>query len=438
MKKRSIMMAMILFLSACTSNTPQPNPISDADKVATVVAETLTAYTPTKASATPTMPNVDRLSINGQLQGKLAFIRNDNLWISINGVEAQLTNDAIGLSELWYSNPHISTDGTKIAYLRNSGTDARMLMVYDIEEKSITQLANDAAWIPPTIEWSNDNQKIYYPVSNGFDVTTGLETIVVKSVNPTTGELLEHGQYRVQLGCGGGSGDPADGVSSYEDIRNSTGGGYVFDLSPQNNYIIHAIVCHNVGLGTFDLSTKQDRTLDENVQGAVISPDGLRIAAVSDNSIIIFNTTTGGIENTLPTLETPRALLWGADGKEILYSTSKLVAEVKLDENLDLAGWASRSFRLNMSTLWMVSLENGQSNKIIEFEAHDLKPIFTNGQQALVVMVENSDKLFDYINQGNRENLAEYFPTANILEVDLTNSSSNSITNNTQQASFYK
>ncbi len=61
-----------------------------------------------------------------------------------------------------------------------------------------------------------------------------------------------------------------------------------------------------------------------------------------------------------------------------------------------------------------------------------------NAQKALVVMVENADKLFDYISQGHKDNLTDYYPTANILEVDLANSSSNPITNYTQQASFFQ
>jgi hypothetical protein len=83
-------------------------------------------------------------------------------------------------------------------------------------------------------------------------------------------------------------------------------------------------------------------------------------------------------------------------------------------------------------------LENGQSTKIFELEAHDLKPIFTNDHKALVVLVENANKLVDYISQGHKDNLAEYYPTSNIVEVDLANSSSNLIANNTQQASFFK
>jgi Tol biopolymer transport system component len=437
MRKFSIFIMMVVFISACASNTPQPTPISHNDQVATIVAATLAAHISTETAATPTPP-VDGFSINGQLQGTLAFIRNNNLWINFNGVESQLTNDAIGLPELWYSNPQISPDGTKIAYLKNSSYDARTLMVYDIDSKITNQFANATARTLPEMVWSNDNQKIYYPVSNGFDMTTGLETMAVKSIDLTTGELQGNGQFGVRGGCGGGSSDPADHLSSRENFLSAIGG-YVFDLSSQNDYILHATICTS-GLGMLDLSTKQDRTLDDNFRGATISPDGSRIATGSNNGITIFNVITGSVENTFSTSETPRTFLWNVNGKELLYSTSRLGNTLTLDDNvaLDLFGSSPTSFNLNVSTLWMLSLESGESRKIIEIEAHDLKPIFTNGQKALVVVIENANKLFDYITQGNRENLNEYYPTSNIIEVDLANLSSSPITNNTQQASFFK
>ena len=396
----------------------------------------VTQTPPTAIPATLTPP-VDSLSINGQLQGKLAFIRDNNLWVSINGVESQLTNDAdptlTGLPKLWYGNPQISPDGTKIAFLKMTDTNARALMVSDIDGKNILQLASDVAWTLQTIAWSNDNQKIYYASS-----IDPIENMLAKSIDLSTGEQQEQGQFIVRSGCGGGSPDPADGISSLESL--APFGRHMFSLAPQNNYIIHSTACSGGGLGMLDLSTKQDQILDDHAYGAVISPDGSKIAAASDNNIVIFNVSTRSIESTFPTAEAPQALLWGADGKEILYSTSTIANTVNIDDNvaLDLFGSSPTSFNLNTSTRWMVSLENGQSNKIIESEAHELKPIFANDQRVLVVMVENANKLFDYVNQGNRENLTEYYPTSNTLEVDLANLSSTPITSNTKQASFHK
>ena len=128
MKKSFIITAVTivsLMLNACGNDQPTQTPLSD--QIATIVAATLSAINtqapPTEIPGTSTSSSVGSLSINGQLQGILAFIRNDNLWISVNGVESQLTTDAIGLPELWYSNPQLSPDGTKIAYLRHLGYD---------------------------------------------------------------------------------------------------------------------------------------------------------------------------------------------------------------------------------------------------------------------------------------------------------------------------
>jgi len=334
MRKFLSLIVIALFIIACSST----------------FSVVTTQIPPTAISATPTLPDVDSLSINGQLQGKLAFIRDNNLWISTNGVESQLTNDAdpstTGLPKLWYGNPQISPDGTKLAFLKMTGSDARILMVSDIDGKNIRQLANDVEWTLPATEWSNDNQKIYYPVFSGVDVTTGLGIMVVKSINPTTGEIQEYGQFGVRAGCGGGSPDPADGVSSIENL--GPFGGFVFEISPQNNYIIHTTTCTSFGLGILNLSTKQDQVLNDKFHGAAISPDGSRIATASGNNIVIFNIVSGAIESTLPTSEAPRSLLWSANGKEILYSTSRLTNTLTLDDNtaLDLFGGATVSYRL--------------------------------------------------------------------------------------------
>ncbi len=420
MRKFLSLIVIALFMLACSST----------------FSVVTTPIPPTAIPATLTPP-VDGTSVNGQLQGKLAFIRDNNLWISINGVESQLTNDAdpsnTGLPKLWYGNPQISPDGTRIAFLKMTDTNARALMVSDIDGKNIRQLADDVAWTLPTVAWSNDNQKIYY--ASAIDP---VENMLAKSIDLSTGAQQEQGQFTVHSGCGGGSPDPADGVSSLESL--APFGRHMFSLAPQNNYIIHSTSCSGSGLGILDLSTKQEQVLDDHAYGAIISPDGSRIAAASGNNIVIFNVSTRSIESTFPAAEAPQALLWDAEGKGILYSTSTLANTVNIDDNvaLDLFGSSPTSFNINTSTLWMVSLESGQNTKIIESEAHNLKPIFTNGQKVLVVMIENANKLFDYLKQGNRENLAEYYPNVNVLEVDLVTLTSNPVTSNTKQASFHQ
>lgn len=443
-----LIMILTVIQFSCNSRIPSQ---TDPNSIATIVAGTLSAIPSTtpapNSSSTPDLPTASptvtfALTVNGQLQGTLAFIRNYNLWVSINGVESQLTTDAIstklGSAQLWYSNPQISPDGTQVLYVKKTSdvstySYTSTLMVSDIDGKNAHQLVSDVAGGL----WSNDSQKIYYPVSNGFDTTTGFETIVLKSLTLNTGDVVDQGQYAVLVGCGGGGSDRADHVSGNEGIG-YLGKGQIFTLSPQNNYVMHSTSCSH-GLGIFDLSTKQDIILDDgNVYAAAISADGVRIAAASENNIMIVNLANGTIEQILPTSEPPRALLWDNNGTAVFYSTSKSGGTQKLDETIGLEVFNNpdNTITLYRSTLWKISLSNGESIKIIDMDAHDLKPIFARDQTILVAAIENTNVLFDYLTEGNRENIAEHYPSVNLVEIDLATLTFNIVMHKTTQADY--
>lgn len=395
-----------------------------------------------KTTVSVTMTNKPiSLSTNGKLLGKLAFIRNNNLWLLNNGVEKQLTIDAFSretlywnrLPKLWYSNPQISPNGRKIAYLKNTDTNTRLLVVSDIDGKNVKQLVDDVEWTIPRIQWSSDNQQIYYPSSGG------MESIIVKSVNVVTGQKQEYGEFAMGSGCGGGSSDPADYVSAKENIISIGGGVQIFDLSPQNNFIIHTILCTGSGLGILDLSTKQDKKIDDKAMRAVISPDGKSIAAVSENSVVVFDY-NGNLLKTYHTLDTPEILLWDMDGKTIYYSSSKLVKNLEFDDKLalDILGSSPTSYRVNTATLWKLILDSGESEKIIDFNAHNIKPFFVADQKLLVIVVENATALYDYVNKyKTKDDIVEYYPKVKLAEVNLSSLSSTIVANQVQQSSFY-
>jgi len=400
-----------------------------------------TNHTQSKSAVpTATVNELTSLFTNGKLLGKLAFIKNDNLWLSNNGVEKQLTTDAIpteipywtGLPKLWYSNPQISPDGRKVAYLKNTNTDARSLVVSDIDGNNVKQLADDVEWTMPLIQWSNDSQQIYYPSSGGR------ESIIVRGINVATGQKQEYGQFAMGSGCGGGSSDPADHVSAGENIISVGGGVQIFDLSPQNNFIVHTILCTGSGLGILDLSTKQDKKIDDKSMRAAISPDGKIIAAISGNGIVIFDD-SGNVLKTYQTSDTPQVLLWDTDGKIIYYSSSKLVKNLDLDDKLalDILGSSPTSYRVNSATLWKLSLDSGKSEKIIDFDAHNIKPIFVTNQKLLVIVVENATALYDYINKyKTKDNMVKYYPKVKLVEVNLSSLTSTTLADQVQQSSF--
>lgn len=441
----------LLVLAACQSRSSSgiernetQAPIAPTSTVASPAAltpeVTATETLIIESQETPAAAVTPEISGAGELPGKLLFIRENNLWLRHNGVEKQLTTDAIPTeppyftrSRLWYSNPQISPDGTKIAYLRNTNSKFRNLIVSDSEGNNAQQLANDVEGGMPIVRWSNDSQKIFYPS------TQEGETKIVRSINVATGEEQEHGQFTLMAACGGGSPDVADHISAEENIIGIGGGVQIFDLSPQNDYIVYTTACTGSGLGLLDLSTNQAKELDAEAGGAVISPDGLSIAAISGSNLVIFEASSGKIEKTFPTSELPLVLLWHPDGKTILYSTAALAKTLDFDTGLafDYIGSAPASYSVNLSSLWALSLDTGKSQKIIDFEAHHLKPIFTADQKVLVAVVENATALFDYITQQNpKENMAQYYPAVNLAEVDLTTLKSTLIASKTQEASY--
>jgi hypothetical protein len=427
------------------SPAAQENTTQDVNQIVTAMFEAQTQEAQQAIAKETEVPSFS-LTVDGQLQGTLAFIRNDNLWVSINGVEHQLTTDAIptdlpyhqGLPTLSYSNPQISPDGTMIAYLKNindinTSSSVRELMISDIDGKNTKQIANEVAWEFPAVRWSRNGQEIYYLVRNMPNITLRREVMAIKSINPITGQISSLGEFTQETGCGGRYPDPATHLSMGENI----GMWDSFALPAESNYIIYPTICGN-GVGLLDLSTKQEQIVDEKSTGAVISPDGSKVAASSENKIIIFDAKNKSIEKTLPTIEKPLAIFWDNDGESIFYSTSKPVDTLVLDENtaLSVFGSGGITFTVNTSTLWKISLSNGENIQILDVDAYHIKPIFIANQKMLAVVVENSRTLFDYIIQGNREKLAENYPSVNLVEIDLATSTVSTVIQKALQPSY--
>lgn len=376
---------------------------------------------------------------DGKLLGKLAFIRNYNLWTLNNGIEKQFTKDAgsleapyWGLPSLWYSNPEISPDGTKVAYIQNSGTDARTLVVSDFDGENKRILATDVEWTMPLIQWSGNSEVVYYPSTSTMDIIT------VKSVNIANGQQQIYGEFPMMSGCGGGSFDPSDHVSGDENIISVGGGVQIFKLSSQNNFIVHTIVCTGQGLGVLNLTTKQEKTLDDKAMRAAISPDGRYIAAVSEKNIKIFDS-TGGVLKTYPSSDSPQVLVWSNDGKTIYFSSSKLTKELNLNGELALNIFGSSPvlFRVNTTTLWKLSIDSGKIEKILDLDAHNARPVFSSNRDLLIVSVENSTDLFDYVNkQKTKDGMAKYYPMVNLIDIKLSTLTPTTLKTDIKQASY--
>ena len=380
----------------------------------------------------------------------LAFIRNDNLWVSTNGSEKQLTNDAVpteipfwtGLPAVWYSNPQISLDGSSVAFLRNVNTNSRQLYVSSIEGIKMRKLVDDASWTFHTIQWSKDNKQLFYisELPNQVD-QEGRGLLKVKAININTGIIHEYGQFAVRSGCGGASSDIADHLVAGENIKGVGGGVMIFNLSSDNQYIVHSISCTGSGSGVLNLGTKQDTTINDKAKNGAISPDGKKLAYTKNKSISIMELSSGKILNTYTTSEIPVVILWSPDAENIYYSSDKLVNELKLDDKVGMTAWGSSSilYRVNLSSLWILSFNSQKDKKIADLDAHAVKPLYLTGGKLIFVSVENATQLFKKTDQStSKKDLVKYYPQVSLQAVDLTSLKVETIINQVQEASYQK
>lgn len=412
--------------------------------------EQLTNINAPQSSITQSKDRNTTSTTTNQLEGKLAFIRGNNLWVSINGNEKQLTSDAVPtelpfwtrLLIFWYSNPQIAPDGNSVAFLKNVDTNARQLYVTTLNGAGMKKLADDVEWTFPIMQWSKDNQKIFYASAvKGQIDKEGRQILKVKAVNISGDVLQEYGQFNVRSGCGGGSSDIADHLAVSENIEGVGSGIMVFALSPDNKYLVHSTACTGSGLGILNLQSKQDTLLSDKGKNGVISPDGQKVAYIDNDKIVTSDIASGKSLNTYTVSEAPVILLWNPDSKTIYYSSDKVVKELKLDDKVAMSVWGSSpmSYRVRTASLWSLSLDTQKDKKLTEQDTHAVKPLYANGNKLLFVSVENATRLFENTKQTtSKQDLVKYYPQVKIHEVDLTTLTVKILISQVQQSSFAK
>lgn len=92
-------------------------------------------------------------------QLKIAFVRDNDLWIKMNGQEKQITKDAIILNPKW------SHDGSWLAFTKEK--DEQKLVVYNIENNNFEEIAANAS----NFQWSPVENKLAFVTNNVLNIT---------------------------------------------------------------------------------------------------------------------------------------------------------------------------------------------------------------------------------------------------------------------------
>ncbi len=166
MKKISVLMGIVFFLTACMSNTPQPNSISDADKIATIVAGTLSAVTlqapPTEIPATPTITPFPGIPVS---YDKVSLVIPPTI---ANGISGNTLPRVDADSSFWGGIPeHIHIDLN--SYILQGTQPQPKIDVYPADEYATLQnaIANNIAKLNniienPTQQLNDESLPVYH------------------------------------------------------------------------------------------------------------------------------------------------------------------------------------------------------------------------------------------------------------------------------------
>ena len=395
------------------------------------------------AMPTPMQTSTPVPKQEGSTLGAVAFIRDNNVRVSENGQEKQITTDGVvapygtGMPAVYYNNPIFSPDKKSIAFVRSTGdnTTTRSLYVAKIGDAgSLRKLTDNVDWAVDYPRWTVDGATIYYgsPKDKEYDVR------LVQSIDVASGTQKTVGQYSFGSGCGGGSDDLDDQLTWGENIA---GWPVTFVLSSDNSYIVHSTNCAGRGIAIFNLGTGKDEPLDNEGWGVVFSPDGKSFAAMSGAVINVYDATTKRLSSSLKAPSAPSALLFSPDSETIYYTTTKDNKTLTFDDKvaMDTMGSSPAAFRQLSTLVGMVAIPTGKNTTIATFDAHNARPLFVDtAHNALTIaVVDNATDLFNYFSTYKTKTGADaHFPKVNIVEINLTTATATTIIPNAIQSNY--
>lgn len=395
---------------------------------------------PSTNNTTPADSNTTITPIPGLESGKLAFTRNNDLWVYTNNTENQLTTDGTvadipyqsGMPDVWYSHPQLSPNGEMIAFFKNSGSTTRALYLINTDGTNERKLVSDTSWYFPIIRWAPTSENLYY-------LTDATE---INRVNVSTGKVEALGSFVVTTGCGGASSDVAAHLSAEERLLQIGGNLTWFEISPNEQYVIHSSSHCESGLNVYNLHTQTDTNLDGTANIGKIAPGGTTIALISSgNNITIWDYTVPKLLQTINLELTPDMISWSETGATLYYTTHELTEPLTFADEVafNLFGNKDVIYEKNRATLWALDINSGDSAQITQYEAYRLRPIYVNETDSIVILaeVENPTEFHAHATvETTRKDLVPYYPRVNVKQIDLNTGSVQSAVNNAQQAVF--
>jgi len=278
-----------------------------------------------------------------------------------------------------------SPDGQHVAFV-DSAAPARLLLT-DADGSQPIQLATDLAPLYPPA-WSPDGSALAYvkPTQTFRANTQVMEVYAVAA--PGSGDAAPRllATFEREVGCGGGSSDPADTVYSRE--TGFMGSALTLAWLP-GDILLLTPSCTGAGLARLDLASGEVAPIDPALSRVSLSPDRSRAAGITidaeQNRALALVTLASGEAQPIPVSGTPDQVLWGADGQRLYVSTVELLERVARDGGEESIG-------VYTVRLWRVDLTSGETALLFEQEGRGIGTLTEalDGRGLIFSFVEDS------------------------------------------------
>ncbi len=323
----------------------------------------------------------------------LAAVSEHALWMYGQGDEPQ---PVTGAEDYSFFDLTWSPDGSALAYVVGGATMPR-LWVVDRANTTQTRLATDLNTVGLPLNWTADGQVLYAvadPDAPPQAAEDGglLQTVNVYRIPP---ELDAQPTRITSIGlgtmCGGGVLFPTE--ARYYEEAGFIGNRLILALTPYG--LVHSTDCGGQGVALTDPATGETTVLDPTLSRAKLSPDGARLAGISEGRLVVFDLPSM-TQRLIDTTSTPDQVAWGAaDSNVIFYTTQEATGEqVPLTEDEMKAFMANSFFTENppdmplyRATIHRLSLNDASDETILTQDAFAIGRMAVSPEGALVFSV---------------------------------------------------
>jgi hypothetical protein len=333
--------------------------------------------------------------------------------VSVDTITVQ-TSDTAMLSDLRFA-----PAGTSIVYTQTDGVPGMGMIVANgfeyLLDRDFPLLVAPDPYTALTITFSPDGNAIVYatldaqnPSLPSSDPNTALANLIVYEralglaldgpMNPA--RLL--GRLPFGIGCGGGS--PYPGDTAYN--REIGYGGRSYRLEVTSYGLLYTANCAGTTTLLADPEAGTSVEVGDGLSQAALSPDGERVAGVSEGGrlqIVTLETLDSVLEDTE---DVPSRVAWATDGSGRLYYSTRIVAEpIPVGENQALGSMGfNDGVRAYDTAIYVLDPETGATELIYEGYHYDIGRLLPAPDGTLFFSaIPNGDAWVEAISDGSAD-----------------------------------